>query len=314
MKKNIVLFSLKLSLLIGFSINAKASVPTEEGLLRNLNNADLPGQFINIKLMVQAIGGEQDQSEYIKLQLSLENGNIISALQTTFSNGQMLNSQIKSIKYFPDLIKQLRIEKTPEKNLFYGVLIMLATNRSQGIEIFLEKNGISIVRNKSILNEDKMKLLRAYRSHLVNNKGKGDAGSPLSPDDPKSKERVQDLFRSNTFKRAKNIELVKKDNEFMWKVDWKTAQSYFSNEERQFRGIEYGNNDAQIKIEANNYLMFNGTNELPKFLNLKDSKGAIYKVQTLGLDIKRSDKKLSESYEEIKKLPQTEESTNSFLY
>ena len=119
MKKNIVLFSLKLSLLIGFSINAKASVPTEEGLLRNLNNADLPGQFINIKLMVQAIGGEQDQSEYIKLQLSLENGNIISALQTTFSNGQMLNSQIKSIKYFPDLIKQLRIEKTPEKNFLW---------------------------------------------------------------------------------------------------------------------------------------------------------------------------------------------------
>ncbi|MBY0412737.1 MAG: hypothetical protein K2Q18_01160, partial [Bdellovibrionales bacterium] len=193
-------------------------------------------------------------------------------------------------------------------------LMMLTTNKSQGVEAFLEKNGVSIVKNKTILNEDKMRLLRAYRSHLVNNKGKGDAGSPLSPDDPKAKERAQDLFRSNTFKRAKNIELVKKDNEFMWKVDWKSAQGYFSNEERQFRAIDYTSNESQIKIEANGYLLFNGTNELPKFMNIKDSTGQLFKVQTLGLDIKRADKKLSEYNDELKKVPASAEPSYSFLF
>lgn len=67
--------------------------------------------------------------------------------------------------------------------------MMLTTNRSQGVEVFLEKNGVSVVKNKTILNEDKMKLLRAYRTHLVNSKGKGDAGSPLNPEDPKIKEK-----------------------------------------------------------------------------------------------------------------------------
>jgi hypothetical protein len=264
-------------------------------------------------MMVQLLN-EQDKTEYIKLQLSLDSPNSITALQTIYSNGQMLNSQVKSVEYIPDLLAQIKREKSPEKSMFYAVLMMLTTNRSQGVEAFLEKNGIGIVKNKTILNEDKMRLLRAYRSHLVNNKGRGDTGSPLNPEDPKNKEKVLDLFRSNTYKRAKNIELVKKDNEFMWKVDWKSAQGYFSNEERQFRALDYSNGDSQIKLEASNYLLFNGTNELPKFMNLKDSKGALYKVQTLGLDIKRNDKRLADSYEELKKNPNLEDTTNSFLF
>ena len=298
--------------ILAISSTAQASVPTEEGLLRNLNNADLPGEHITVKMMVQSLS-ESDKSEYVKLQLSLDNANI-SVLQTIYSNGQMQSSQIKSVKYFPDLLTAIKREKSPEKSMFYGIMMMLTTNRSQGMEAFLEKNGINVVKNKTILNEEKLRLLRAYRAHLINNKGKGDAGSPLNSDDPRTKERILDLFRSNTFKRAKNIELVKKDNEFMWKVDWKLAQGYFSNEERQFRAIDYATPDAQIKIEASSYLLFNGTNELPKFMNVKDSAGQLYKIQTLGLDIKRVDKRLAESFEEMKKAPGQTETNYSFLF
>lgn len=299
--------------LMAFSMAAHASVPTEEGLLKNLNNAEIPGQYITVKMMVQSLT-ETDKSEYVKLQISLDNPNAVSVLQTIYSNGQMMNSQIKSVKYIPDLLAQIKREKAPEKSMFYGILMMLTTNRSQGVEAFLEKNGVSVVKNKAILNEEKIKLLRAYRSHLVNNKGRGDAGSPLNPEDPKAKEKVLDVFRSNTFKRAQNIELVKKDNEFMWKVDWKSAQGYFSNEERQFRAMDYNTSDTQVKLEANNYLLFNGTNELPKFMNVKDSAGQLYKIQTLGMDVKRADKRLSDSYEELKKIPVQPDASYSFLF
>lgn len=302
----------KILLVLSLSFSVSASVPTEEGLLRNLNNADLPGQYITVKMMAQSLM-ETDKVEYVKLQLSLDS-NAIAVLQTTYSNSQMQSSQIKNVKYFPDLLSQIKREKSPERSLFYAVVMMLTTNRSQGMEAFLEKNGVLVVKNKSILNEDKLKLLRAYRSHLVNNKGKGEAGSPLNPEDPKNKERVLDLFRSNTFRRAKNVELVKKDNEFMWKVDWKSTQGYFSNEERQFRGIDYTNGDSQIKIEANGYLLFNGTNELPKYMNVKDSTGQLFKVQILGLDIKRADRKLAEVNEELKKFPASSEAPYPFLF
>lgn len=296
------------------AFNARSSVPTEEGLLKNLNNADLPGQFITLKVMMQNLS-EQEKNDYLKLILSLENPNSISMLQIVYSNSQMLNSQVKSVKFIPDLLTQVKREKVQEKSMFYAVLMMLTTNRSAGMESFLEKNGVSIVKNRAILNEEKMKLLRAYRSHLINNKGRGDAGSPLNPEDPKNKEKVLELFRANTFKRAPNIELVKKDNEFMWKADWKTLQGYFSNEERRFRQLELNSPDGQIRMDAQSYILFNGVNELPKFINFKDQKGINYKLQVLSLDNKlRADKKMSETYEELKKAPNQEAHQYPFLF
>lgn len=318
MKKNFLKVLTALVMFSSFSV--LASVPTEEGLLRNLNNADLPGRHITLRTMLQTAGhvdkgsSDQEKTDYVKFIINLE-GPAIGLLQVNYSSAQMLGTQVKSVKYIPDLLAQIKKERVPEKSLFFGVLMMLTTNRSQGVEAFLEKNGVSIVKNKSIFNEDKLKLLRAYRSFLINNKGKGDAGSPLNPEDPKVKEKTLSLFRANTFQRAPNIELVKKENEFMWKVDWKSAQGFFSNEDRQFRAMEYSTGDSVIDLEASQYILFNGTNELPKYMNFKDSAGRLFKIQVLGLDNKtKADKRLSETYDELKKAPAQEDATYTFLF
>jgi len=304
-----------------FAMSAFASVPTEEGLLKNLNNADIPGNLITIKALVTSsapvVGAEAAKTEYFKFVLSLENPKYISLFQVAYTSGQMLTSQIRDVKYIPDLLAAIKKEKAPEKSLFYGIFMMLATNRSVGLEAFLEKSGIQIVKNKNILNEEKMKLLRAYKTYLANNKGKGDANSPLNPTDPQNKAKVLELFRANTFQRAKNIELVKLENEFAWKVDWKNIKGYFSNEERRFRLIEYNNSDASVKIEASDYTQFNGTNELPKIIIVKDAQGITSKMQIIGLDTKTNrEKKLSERYEDAKKFVPVEntEASYSFIF
>jgi hypothetical protein len=318
----IIIFVLAITL----SFTTLAAVPTEEGLLKNLNNAGIPGNLITIKAMVQnsspAVGAvseaEASKADYYKFVISLENPNQVSLFQVTYSNSQMLNNQIREVKYIPDLLTAIKREKTPEKGLFYAVMMMLTTNRSQGVEAFLEKSGVQIVRNKNILNEDKMKLLRTYRTYLANNKGKGDANSPLNPADPQNKAKVLELFRANTFQRSKNIELTKIENEFLWKADWKSVKGYFTNEERRLRMIEYVFGDATIKLEAKDYILFNGTNELPKYVLFKDTKGQMAKMQILSLDTKNNrEKKLAERYEEARKsVPATSsgETSYSFLF
>lgn len=305
-----------------FSLKIFAAVPTEEGLLKNLNNAGIPGNLITIKTMIQGapIGNvtesEGTKTEYYKFVISLENPGTVSLLQVAYSNAQMQNSQIRDVKYISDLVTAIKREKSPERGMFYAALVMLATNRSTGMEAFLEKGGVQIVRNKNLLNEEKMKLLRAYRTYLATNKGKGEANSPLNPADPQNKAKVLELFRANTFERSKNIELAKVDNEFMWRVDWKSVQAYFSNEERRLRKLEYTNADLNTRLDANEYVMFNGTNELPKFIFVKDTKGQTTKMQVLGLDTKTNrEKKLTERYEEAKKAaPQGQVENFSFLY
>lgn len=326
MKVMTVLFSLFLTL------KAQGAVPTEEGLLKNLNNADIPGNLITIKAMTTSEGAPADvavsspagaepvaaKSDFYKFVISLENPNVISLFQVAYSNGQMLNTQIRDVKYIPDLLAAIKREKTPEKSLFYGILVMLTTNRSQGVEAFLEKSGVQIVKNKNILNDEKIKLLKAYRTFLANNKGKGDANSPLNPTDPTNKAKVIELFRANTFLRSKNIELVKLENEFVWKVDWKNIKGYFTNEERRFRQMDYTYGDHTIKVEASDYILFNGTNELPKMMTLKNSTGSLSKIQIISLDTKNNtEKKLNERFEEAKKsapAPTGNEMNYSFLF
>lgn len=78
---------LQILILASLSFGAKASVPTEEGLLRNLNNADLQMQFVTVKMMLQSLN-EPDKVDYVKLQLSLDNANAIGLLQTVYSKGK----------------------------------------------------------------------------------------------------------------------------------------------------------------------------------------------------------------------------------
>jgi hypothetical protein len=314
-------------LLFVVSFSALSSVPTEEGLLKNLNNEGISGNIITIKALVQNTSGvlsappeaeTASKADYYKFIISLENKNAVSLLQIGYTNSQMLNTQIRELKYIPDLLAAIKREKGLEKGMFYSVLVMLTTNQSQGIEAFLEKSGVQITRNKNILNEDKMKLLRSYRTYLANNKGKGDASSPLNPSDRESKARVVELFRANTFQRSKNIELIKMENEFMWQVDWKAIKAYFSNEERRLRIIEFTFGSSVMRMTAKDYTQFNSINELPKFITFKDLQGLATKIQILGLDIKTNrEKSLPERYEEFKKvLPANKngEASYSFLF
>ena len=223
-------------------------------------------------------------------------------MQIQYSNAQMQSSQIKDLKFVPDLLLAIKKEKSAERGMFYSVLLMLAANKSDGMETFLEKAGVSLVRNKDVLNEEKIRLLRSYRTYLANNKGKGDVGSPLNQTYPQEKVRIQEIFRANTFERSKNIELTKVENEFVWKVDWKSIQAYFTNEERLLRSLEFNSPDGAVSLMASNYEVLNGTNIFPKNLILKDAKGGISRVQFNVLDIKlNKDKKLSDRYEEAKK-------------
>jgi hypothetical protein len=311
---------------LSISLAANSAVPTEEGLLKNLNNSNVSGNLITVKASIQNLSptvgsvseAESVKPEFYKWVLSLENPNAISLLQVSYTNSQMMSGQIHDVKYIPDLLTAIKKEKSPEKGMFYAVLMMLTTNQPQGLESFLEKGGASIVRNKNILNEEKIKLLRTYRTYLANNKGKGEANSPLNPPDPQSKAKVLELFKANTYQRSSNVELIKTENEFLWKADWKSVKGYFSNEERRLRIMELASGDNTMKLEASEYVLFNGINELPKFILFKDLKGQSSKMQILSLETKTNrEKKLIERFEETKKNIQVQkngETSYSFLF
>lgn len=296
---------MKIIVLILSLVNlAFASVPTEEGLLRNLNNANIPGVMVTLKAEVKKMGddvGPQiNRVDYYKWVFII--GDSISLFQINYNGSQMQNNQIQDVKLIGDLADAIEKNSSPDIGMFYGALTMLATNRSDIMESFIGRTGSLVVKNKAVLNEDKMKLIRTYRNYLLSTKGKGEATSPLNPQDPAEKAKVVEIFKSNTFVRSKNVELVKEGNEFLWKADWKTVRAAFTNEERRLKYIEFSDVAAKARLDVSDYTLFNNVNEFPKNMLIKDSNGEAYKITFFGQEVKKTqDKKLSDRQDEAKK-------------
>jgi hypothetical protein len=281
-----------------------AAVPTEEGLLRNLSNPNLAGKIVTIHLSLK--------NEFMKLIFLMDKPNSIEMIQATYGDSQMQPSQLKDIKVFQDLSSVLAKETHPERSLFYGTMLMLATNRSVGMEIFLDKNGVKVTKNKELLNEDKMNLLRSYHSYLANNRGKGENDSPLNPVDPTERNQVIALFKSNTYTPSKNIELIKEGDLFLWKADWKSLQGYFTNEERRLKKFQYKNQEGEFIIEASDYTSFNGNNDLPKYVEVKTDKGSEAKIQILSEEV--STKRNLDEFKKKNLLKKDPKDILTFLY
>jgi hypothetical protein len=99
-----------ISLFIFIGSNLFAAVPTEEGLLKNLNNAPVAGNLVTIKTMVQSnavVEGESVKTDFYKWVFSLENPNMISLLQIQYSNGQMQAIQMRDVKFIPDIMSAI---------------------------------------------------------------------------------------------------------------------------------------------------------------------------------------------------------------
>jgi hypothetical protein len=307
-----------LSLICSISIfTTFAAIPTEEGLLKNLNNpSPMPGQTI-VKFKVTSAEEGKPEAFY-KVTLTNENPNTIQVLQQKFNGVQMNNTQLKDVKYEADLVSKIRREKASEKTLFYSSLMFLVFNKGTGIESLIEKNGGAVTKTRTMYNEEKLRLLRNYKVFLASGKSKSEADSPLNPQDPKEKQRVQDLFRSNSLRPSPNVQLTKLGSEFLWTADWKSVVGYFSNEERRLRILDLQATDAAAKVEFDQYGILNGVNEFPKTMAVVTKDGAIYRIQILGVESRgNKEKPILSKVEELKKIfpdASAREETDSFLF
>lgn len=281
-----------------------AAIPTEEGLLRNLNNQSINGNTVTLKLAVvkqEETKTSNEELEYYKMVLTNEENPQV--FQIKYSNSQMLLNQIVDLKYISNLTMQIKSEKNPDRSLFYSALALVALNNSVPLENTLIKNGVNVVKNKNLINEEKMKLLRQYRSYLSTNKGKGEVNSPLNPTDPAIRSKNLEVFKENTYKKSGNIKLIRENNEFYWRADWKNIVGLFSNEERRLRSIKFNNGEVETSIDLSDYVSFNAVNEIPKNIYVKDLSGQNFKIQIYAEEVKSSskEKSLVERFEEAKK-------------
>ncbi|MCR9203892.1 MAG: hypothetical protein NXH75_04900 [Halobacteriovoraceae bacterium] len=324
MNKKIVL-SLIISLI---SLSLKASTPTTEGLFRNANNAEISANLIMVKLILSSkvsnqlletpVGNlpeekitegatEEEQKFYVKFLLSEDGDNRVQAIQAIYTDPKMTDSSLFDVRYFSNLKNKI---KTGDKaqGLFYATLSSLTLNRSEEMAVFLKVNSKNFKTNEELIDREKMALYEKYKRYLSLVKEdetlKETMDNPMKPNDDEGKELVKAIKKRPFMNKDPNVSLVKDQNGFFWKAENDVLTAIFENKTMRLERLSYGNLSKNIKLSLDDYILFDGSHELPKTIKI-DTPAMFVEMRTSSLThLMLRNKKMPQRYAEYKKLVQ----------
>ncbi len=282
------------------STSTLAARPTLEGLFRNSNSPELEGNFIVIKMMIEEIQNQgvdqvlsteaQDQKipmqpKFYKFIFSTEEERKTQLLQVEYNSNLMKKAGVKRSLYFKNLTQKIKDDVYTERSLFYSLLMMFGLNKSDGMKNILARYGTHFLDNKSLMNEEKVKLMDSYKKYLTAIKEdktlKEELESPLKPEDIEEKEKVLNLLKEPMYKENESVSLVKDGRKFFWKMNLEKVKASFTNEEHRLTRFELESAEGNILGNFGDYILFDGRHELPKIIVLKDKNNRQFKVRFL---------------------------------
>ncbi|MDC1174448.1 hypothetical protein OAT67_03595 [Bacteriovoracaceae bacterium] len=302
MKKTIMLLFLCSSLL--------ASVPTPEGLLRNPNNKDITDNLIVVKfstekkkddvLSVQEMVAteemisqdeqiskkEMDKILYVKQIYVIDENKRVDLIQATYESGQMNNESLVNVVTRENILKNLGNEPSAEKGLFYSLMSMLTLNTSEVFMNYLKMNNVLLPSNNDLRNKEKVDLYAKYKTYLKLKKEdeESDIENPLSPTDEESKKIVKEVMDKPFFENTEIIKLTKEVSGYFWEIDKDGFWAKFENSSKRLNRIRLNKASNVIDISLDEFIVYDGKHEFPRFINYKTFTNEHYIVKTLAVD------------------------------
>lgn len=293
MKKLVLIFLM-------ISNQSLCAMPTVEGLFRNVSNKEPTGNLIVVTAQVEPlelplkenslitapmVSSTQDNLKpaYYKWLISLEREGYIDMIQVSYSGADLKEGQVKSTRYLPGLRKVVASDSSLERSLFYGLLSMFVLNESAMIGGILSKYAQGYVSNKDLMSREKLNLYYRYKDYLEKRQVNDTLTSPLEPEDTEKAQVVKETMAAPMYRDVGNVKLMRADGELVWKVDLKSMMAYFSNEGHRLKRLEYQSPLGDLKLIADDYVLFNGTHELPKTVIIKDMAQKSWKLRFTGL-------------------------------
>ena len=256
-------------ILFFISLGSFGALPTVEGLLQNASNPKVSGYGeVSIKV-TQVIEDRQSSiSRFFKVFVP-EKEMVISQLEFGAGSFSGVALSRKSV-FFQELQEKTNVEQM----LTYALFSMLTANNPQGMKNFLSQTSPDFRDNLSLTNGAKQNLYRQYQAYLYkikrNSSLKNQLVSPLLPEDPKKRFQIRSLLQEPLVKNNGQVSLLKENNEFLWKVNLKNIQIFFSKEKHQFKRLRFDNGISRFSITAGDYLLLDGVHEFPSMFRFSN--------------------------------------------
>jgi hypothetical protein len=300
-------------LLLGLPFLSFGAWPTPEGLFRNSNNADVSGNLIILRFMVEelATATEGDSNPvanppllqvasnptpnanemnipYYKFIFSISNKDTIHFLQVRYNDPSMKMDHVQEINFIPGYVKKITDDNDVERMLFYSLINTLVLNDSRAMNVFLKRYGKDYSTNKELLDANRTNLLLRYKRYLQtikeNSSLKTEIESPLGPKSLEDRGQVTELMSLGLLNHTDKISMTRENNSFFWKLDLQAVVAYFSNEQQRLDRFVYTVGDKTTEVRAANYVLFDGIHELPKDFWMSTVSGKVYKIRMISLE------------------------------
>jgi len=287
----------RILLIVIFSIaNLWASVPTTESLFRNNNNSDVQASLIMVTLQAQRsmnketleespedtnvlekeVLREDDEDEKVNLKylFSVNDSDEVEVIRVIYKLGKMSDKNIIGVQYYKNLRRYI-VGGNYEKGLMLSLFSFLALNRSNEMSAFLKKNSSNYRSNQELIDPEKRDLYTKYKKYLKlikEDEGlKESLDNPIAPKDPEIRKIVEAIKARPFLQRDPYVTLEKNNNHFLWKVGLDVLDAIFDGKTQRLMKVYFKKLNNTISITMDDYILFNGTNELPKNIEINDA-------------------------------------------
>jgi len=243
----------------------------------------------------------------VKFLMSVDKYDRVQVVQAIYSNGKMKSESLLDVKYISNLKE--KIKNSPErKALFYSLLSTFVLNRSTEMSELLKLRSKDFKTNRELMDPEKKGLYERYKRYLsVTKEDKSlldSMDNPMNPSDPDAQKAVNAIREKPFMQKDPSVSLQKRGGGFYWKVDLDVLEASFESETFRLENLGFGGADKSLKFSFSDYILFDGTHELPKYIKMK-SIDEIVSIRSLSLRHRSlGNKSMNQKYREfLKEMP-----------
>lgn len=289
----------------GFSF---AAIPSMEGLFQNGSNADISSEVIIFRFILEEVdkveektSSEQSSDEsapeiekekmptkFVEMIfLPAKKDQRVKVIYNEYTDAGFSPAAIVRSLFHNDFRKAIENDGYLARNLLHSTLLMYTLNDSRKLIDLIKVYNSDFKTNKELMSREKVQLLKKYENYLKEVKGDKDLAaeleSPMNPADENKKAIVDQIKNSRMYEVSDSVKLIKDGAEFYWSIMLDKMTATFDNENHNLQNLDMSVTDGTLKLSANNYTLFSGKYNIPKYLLIKDINDRHFQVTTTKL-------------------------------
>lgn len=284
-----------LFLLILFSSEVLAFVPTIESLFRHGSNAEVTANGVSFTMvMKKVLPGDEGKTQsladdYFRIFLTRGTGDNLKIAQARYRDNTFSGSSLEHKIYYstfsPYTLKP-SVEQM-EKGVFFALVNSLAYNNGSHMVNYLKTLGVPVKLNSDLINREKIEYLASYKRYLVtineDKAAKKTEENPLRPEDAAARERVEAVMDESMYIDTKQVKLAKEEGEMAWFAEAGPFTAVFAYNSRDLVKLVFKSAAGEMEIRCRNYGLLNGTHRFPKTIMIRDFSGDNYQIDVTDL-------------------------------